>query len=260
MKSITYKGKHAELCKAIADRRKDEAMELIYAFFRSEENTDSYSVSVLTTIRELVETGDSDELYRARIRMRSNGDRVFINHAQFVHALYMGGFDEAAETLGGKCLSELPKLCRSMQEFADEEGLSQASEMAGRRIREAVRILRMYFEEQKDKKAINTCDEINLDMTRVFLFSQANMMSEDMMKAAKCADRRGDTLKRDRLCREIVREYGNVVETLTTATEFSRENYETLEGVKYAYETLHESEPDHPYEDKLTAISKLLQE
>ncbi len=258
MKSITCKGKHAELCRAIADGRRDEAMQLIYAFFRSEENTDSYSVSLLTVIRELLEDGDSDEMYRMRVRMRSNGDRVLINLAQFVWAFETGGLEDAAETLAGKCLSELPKLCRSMNDFAQEEGMSAATEMAGRRIREAVRILRMYFESVDNDDAVDTCDEVNLDMTRVFLFTHENMMSEDLMIAAKCADRRGNSLIRDRLCREIMREYGSVIEKIQSSAEFNREWYETLEGVKYACEILDESEPDHPYSTQLKAIEQIL--
>lgn len=257
MRPIVYKGKHAELCSAISKRRKDEAMELIYAFFRSEDNTDSYSISVLTTVRELLESGDSDELYRMRIRMRSSGDRVLINFAQLVHAFSLGGYEDAAETLSGKCLSDMPKLSRSMQDYSDEEGLSPATEMAGKRIHEAVRILRMYFDEIGDKKAINRLDDLNLEMSRVFLFNEANTMSGDMMRAALSAERQNDLIKRDRLCREIVRDYGDVVERLLGSTEFSREDYETAEGVKYAYETLHESEPDHPYTEKIAALSGL---
>ena len=257
MRAIVYKGKHSELCSAISNRRKDEALELIYAFFRSEDNTDSYSISVLTVVRELLESGDSDELYRMRIRMRSSGDRVLINFAQLVHAFAMGGFDDAAETLAGKCLSDMPKLSRSMQDYSDEEGLSPATEMAGKRIHEAVRILRMYFDSVEDEKAIDKLDDLNLEMSRVFLFTEPGIMSGDMKLAALSAQRQNDLVKRDRLCREIVRDYGDVVERLTGNVDFSREDYEIAEGVKYAYETLHDSEPDHPYEDKVAALSRL---
>lgn len=260
MQAILCKGKHAELCRLIADGRRDDAMRYIYAFFRSEDNTDSYSVSLLTMIRELMEDGDSDELYRMRIRMRSSGDRVLINMAQFVWALETGGMEDAAETLAGKCLSDMPKLARSMQEFADEEGISPASEMAGMRIREAVRILRMYFDSVDMADAVDKLDDVNLDMTRIFLFTKGHMMSEDLMKAAKCAARHGDMTRRNKLCREIVREYGYIVDTLLNAADFVRESYEMLDGVKYAYETLNDVEPDTPYTERISAIHGILNE
>ncbi|MBO4350763.1 MAG: hypothetical protein J6A01_07465 [Proteobacteria bacterium] len=260
MKPITYKGKHAEICREIATGHKDEALQLIYAFFRSEENTDSYSVSLLTTIRELLDEGDSDELYRIRIRMRGNGDRVLLNLAQFVSAFEMGDFTEIAETLAEKCFSELPRLSRSMQDFADEEGLSSATEMAGMRIREAVRILKMYAETYNMSDEIDRCDDIGLEMSRVFLFTHANIMSEDLMKAAKSAMRNNDELKCIKLCNEIVREYGDVADRIANASEFSREDYETIVGVRYAYEQLHKMLPEHPYGDEIKKIEQIMDE
>lgn len=260
MQAILCKGKHAELCRLIADKQREEALRYIYAFFRSEDNTDSYSCALLTIIRELMEDGDSDELYRLRIRMRSSGDRVLINLAQFVWALETGALSDAAETLAMKCLSDMPKLSRSMQEFADEEGISPASEMAGMRIREAIRILRIYFESVEMDDAIDKLDMLNLEMTRVFLFTKDHMMAEDMMKAAKCASRQDKELLRDRLCRDIIRDYSYVVDALVHATDFVREHYETLDGVKYAYETLNAQDPEHPYAAQLAAIEKILNE
>ncbi|MBR4986846.1 MAG: hypothetical protein IKY83_14025 [Proteobacteria bacterium] len=254
MKAITCKGKHAEICRAFADGRRDEAMSLIYGFFRSEENTDSYSVQLLTVIRELAEDGDSEEMYRMRIRMRASGDRVLINLAQFVWAFETGGMTDAAETLAGKCLSELPKLHRSMQDFAEEEGLSTATEMAGLRIREAVRILRLYFEAYSDEDAMDKCDMLSLDMTRVFLFMRGNIMSTDMMQAARCAEKLGDTSKRDDLCRELVESYGPIVERAAGA--FSSEDRETLGNVRDALSML---VPDHSeFADRLTSAEKLI--
>ena len=246
MKAITCKGKHAELCQAIAAGHKEDALQMIYAFFRSEDNTDSYSISLLTMVRELLEEGDSDELYRMRIRMRSSGDRVFINMAQFVWALETGGYRNAAETLAGKCLSEMSKLKRSMQEFLDEEGLSKATEMAGLRIREAARILRLYFSAAKDGEACDKIDEINLEMTRVFLFANKSAMAEDLMKAAKCANRNDNSMIRDRYCRELIQSYADVVDRIERATEFSREDYEILPAVKYACETLADTDDAQP--------------
>ena len=260
MKPIIYKGKHAEICRELATGHKEEALQLIYAFFRSEENTDSYSISLLTTVRELLDEGDSDEIYRIRIRMRGNGDRVLLNLAQFVSAFEMGGFTDIAETLAEKCFSELPRLSRSMQEFADEEGLSPATEMAGMRIREAIRILRMYAESYSMEEEIDKCDELGLDMSRVFLFTHANIMSEDLMKAAKLALRKKDELKCTKLCNEIVREYGDVVDAISNASEFSRENYETLVGVRFAFEQLHKMLPDHPYGDEVKKIEQIMDE
>ena len=260
MKAITCKGKHADLCRAIADGNREDALQLIYAFFRSEDNTDSYSISLLTMVRELLEEGDSDELYRIRIRMRSSGDRVFINMAQFVWAFETGGYDVAAETLAEKCLSEMPKFRRSMQEFLDEEGLSKATEMAGLRIREAARILRLYFSSRKDGESCEKIDEVNLEMTRIFLFTNAVAMSEDLMKAAKCANHKGDTMIRDRYCREIFQSYGDVIERIERATEFSREDYEILPSVRYACETLaaSESASDAPYADMVSRMDHIL--
>ncbi|MBQ9242603.1 MAG: hypothetical protein IJ165_05180 [Proteobacteria bacterium] len=236
MKAITCKGKHAEICRAFADGRRDEAMSLIYGFFRSEENTDSYSVQLLTVIRELAEDGDSEEMYRMRIRMRSSGDKVLINLAQFVWAFETGGFHDAAEALADKCIAELPKLHRSMQDFADEEGLSPATEMAGMRIREAVRILRLYYETQSDEGAMDKCDTLTLDLSRVFLFMRENVMSADMMRAARCADRNGDGDTRDKLCRDVVNAYGAILDR--PAGALSPDDRETLECVRDALETL----------------------
>lgn len=85
-------------------------------------------------------------------------------------------------------------------------------------------------------------------------------MAEDLMKAAKCAERRGDLTRRNKLCREIIREYGDVVQTLQQATDFQRESYEMLDGVKYAYETMNTVEIDHPYDDQIKAIHEILNE
>ena len=239
MKAITCKGKHAEICRAFADGRRDEAMSLIYSFFRSEENTDSYSVQLLTVVRELAEDGDSEEMYRMRIRMRASGDRVLINLAQFVWAFETGGLNDAAEALAEKCIAELPKLHRSMQDFAEEEGLTPATEMAGMRIREAVRILRLYFEAQDDEDTMDKCDMINLDLSRVFLFMRENVMSADMVRAARCADKNGDTELCDKLCRDVVNAYGNI---LNAAEILKPEDRETLESVRDALEMLAKSD------------------
>ncbi len=231
MKAITCKGKHAEICREISTRHRDDAMQLIYAFFRSEENTDSYSIQLLTILRELLEDGDSDELYRLRIRMRSNGDRVLINLAQFIWALDAGKYDEAAETLAEKCLADMPKLSRSMQDFVDEEGLSPASDMAGQRIREAVKIIRDYFDSQDNEEAVNRLDDLNLEMSRIFLFTHEELIAEDMKKAALSAQRQGDDLKCYRICREIVRSYDPVL----TASDGSDSRLKGLrEIVEYA--------------------------
>ena len=143
-----------------------------------------------------------------------------------------------------------------MHDFADEEGLSQATEMAGRRIREAIRILHAHYAGRGDVKAMDTCDEINLEMTRIYLFMYPNLMSEDMMRVAQSAERRGDTVGRDDICREIVRAYGTAVDDVANATEFSREHYETLAGLEYAYRMLSKTEPC--YLSEVGRISKLL--
>jgi len=258
MSKTVFMGKHAELCRAISAGHRDDAMKQIYAFFRSEDNTDSYSISLLTIVRELLEEGDSDEMYRLRIRMRSSGDRVLINLAQFVLAFEEGGEDEISETLAGKCLSELPKLSRSMQEVADEDGVSDSMRLAGRRIREAVRMLAGHFERQGTLDAYDRCLETGLEMTRIFLYDQANFVSEDLMRLARSSERRGNTAKRNKLCREIVREYAGALERLEGGTSFSREDYETLEALSYAYNVLEGVESPEEYHVALSRIQKIL--
>ena len=255
MQDMVYKGKHAELCYAIAAGKRDEAMGFIYAFFRSEDNTDSYSIPLLTTVRELMEDQDSDEMYRMRIRMRSNGDRVLINLAQFLTAFEANGQDEIAETLADKCLAELPKLARSMQEYADEEGLSSSTQLAGQRIREAVRLLVLYYERNGSMPEMERAILLKLETSKVFLTSLSNIISEDLMQAAQAADRRGDEAACHKLCREILREYGDTIDRVEADSGFSREDLETLVAVRYAYENLSKKpQEDVDYEGALARI------
>ncbi|MBQ1265913.1 MAG: hypothetical protein IIY06_03990 [Proteobacteria bacterium] len=252
--STEYKGKHAELCRAIASAKRDEALEIIYAFFRSEENTDSYSISLLTIVRELIEDSDSDALYQLRIRMRNQGDRVLINMAQFVMAFEEGEFEDAAETLAGKCVAELPKLARSMQEYADEEGLSPATQMAGLRIREAVRLLMDYFKSHHDTKALEKCMDANLEMTRAFLFEYAHYMTADMLMIAKAAEKRHDEARQIKMCRELVSGYADKLDVLKKTSQPDHELLECIAALKYAYEKLNTIDPDTPYSEELATI------
>ncbi len=253
--AVVYKGKHAELCKAIASGSKDDALELIYSFFRSEENTDSYSIVLLTMVREMLEDNDSDALYQMRIRMRSQGDRVLINIAQFMSAFEAGGFDEAAETLAGKCCAEAPKLARSMQEYADEEGLSQATQMAGLRVREAMKLICDYFKRAGDKKSYDKCIETSLDMTRVFLFQHSEFVAEDMLLALKSALRRKDEERSIKLSCEIISNFADKLSEFKVGID-SDEVIACVTALKYAYEFLNQHEPDHPYQQELEEIQE----
>lgn len=209
MIQVDYRGKHAELCRALEKHNLTDAMQLIYAFFRSEDNTDSYSVPALTAIRELIEDGESDELSRMRIRMRSNGDKMLLTLTQFLWAFYRGGFEDRAEILSEKLARELEKMARSMQEFADEEGVSAATQMAGKRIREAMRILSGYFEATENDEEKFRCAIQNLAMSRVFLFAQDAVMAADMMAAAQAYADRNMPEESRRLCEEIIEGYEN---------------------------------------------------
>ena len=51
LKKVSYKGKHAEICRLISERKCEDALRILYAFFRSEDNTDSYSIELLTIVR-----------------------------------------------------------------------------------------------------------------------------------------------------------------------------------------------------------------
>lgn len=217
--NVEYKGKHAELCRALDDHRLNDAMDLIYAFFRSEDNTDSYSIPALTSLRELIEDGDSAELERIRIRMRSHGDKMLLTLAQFLCALHNGGFSDGAEILAEKLEGELSRMTRSMQEFADEEGLSQATLMAGLRIREAMKLLRNYFRETQNEDSEHHCIEQNLEMTRIFLFSKLDILSTDMMSAAQSAECYGDVEKSIRLCHDMIESFSEKVDDATRSPE-----------------------------------------
>ena len=252
--SIEYKGKHAELCRAIASGKREDALEIIYAFFRSEDNTDSYSIPLLTMIREMIEENDSDALYQLRIRMRNQGDRVLINMAQFVMAFETGEFEEAAYTLAGKCVAEFPKLARSMQEYADEEGLSPATHMAGLRIREAVKILMAYFKSRRDLKSYYKCVDANLDLTRAFLFEHADFMTSDMLQIAKAAEHRNDEARQIKMCREIVSGYADKLDELKNTPHPDPTLLTCIEALKYAYEKLNTIDPDSPYTQELALI------
>ena len=72
------------------------------------------------------------------------------------------------------------------------------------------------------------------------------------------AVRHKDDLKCIKLCNEIVREYGSVVDRIANASEFNREDYETIVGVRYAYERLNQMLPDHPYGDEIGKIAQML--
>lgn len=252
---VIYKGKHAELCKAIASGNKDEAMRLIYAFFRSEDNTDSYSIPALTVVRELLEDGDSEELSRVRIRMRSSGDKMMLTLVQFVLALFEGHYADEAEILSEKVYKELPYMIRSMQAFADEEGFSQATLMAGLRIRESMRLLTSYFEAEDEMAQADQCVLSNLDMTRIFLFMRQDVMSEDMILAAHVFERQNKSKEAQRLCEEIISEYGNLLECddLSALDELA---LMTLSNVSKAMTLLNDRDEAKPYSAQLLELEK----
>ncbi len=203
-----YKGKHAELCRALGSGAFDEAFRLIYSFFRSEENTDSYSIQALTVVRELLEDGDSEELGRVRIRMRASGDKMLLTLVQFILALKSGGREDCAEILAEKCFGELSRFAGSMQEYADEEGLSKATEMAGRRIREAMKLLSWYFEDLGETESFRACEVLNLRMTRIFLFEDRGLLAGDMRRAAEAEILGGSDVRGRSLCEEIIEAFG----------------------------------------------------
>ena len=52
--------------------------------------------------------------------------------------------------------------------------------------------------------------------------------------------------------------YGGIIfESIEQSMDFKRELYETLDGVRYAYETLNS---DHKYDRKLQSIRRILSE
>lgn len=256
--SIEYKGKHAELCRSIAAGKRDDALSLIYAFFRSEENNDSYSISLLTMVREMLDDGDSDALYQLRIRMRNQGDRVLLHMAQFVIAFDEGGWEDAAQTIAEKCVSELPKLARSMQEYADEEGLTHTTHMAGLRIREAVKLLVTYFKNQGDNPSCDKCLEACLEMTRTFLFERADLMTADMLAIAQSAERRHDAESQLRMCREIISGYADKLHELKQDSQPDDVLVTCMTALKYAYEKLNAVDPDATYSEAIARIQATL--
>ena len=260
LKKVSYKGKHAEMCRLISEGKSEDALRILYAFFKSEENTDSYSIELLTIVRELLE-GSSEALDRIRIRMKRSGDKVMMNIAQFMHAFAMGGYADAAESLSDKCFSELPRLVKSMHEYAEEEGLSPASEMAGLRIHEAVRIWELYLNSVDEDKSAEI-DELvskNLEMSRIFLNAKDNILSVDMMRQAKRLAKSGKKQDALALYTDIVRQYGHVVDDIEGADDFKREWYEMLDAVSVAYRALSEA-GQGDYSEIIRRIDDILSE
>ena len=254
---VIYKGKHAELCKAIASGRQDDAMRLIYAFFRSEDNTDSYSIPALTVVRELLEDGDSEELSRVRIRMRGNGDKMMLTLVQFICALSEGHYTDSADILSEKVYRELPYMIRSMQAFAEEEGLSQATLMAGLRIRESMRLLTSYFKAEDEMSQADQCVLSNLEMTRIFLFMRQDIMSEDMVEASHVFERQNKMDAAQRLWDEIISEYGSLLDC-EDLSALDEQALMTLSNVGKAMTLIDARDDAHPYSVQLSKLEKLM--
>ena len=95
-----------------------------------------------------------------------------------------------------------------MQEYADEEGLSKATEMAGRRIREAMKLLSWYFEDLGETESFRACEVLNLRMTRIFLFEDRGLLAGDMRRAAEAEILGGSDVRGRSLCEEIIEAFG----------------------------------------------------
>ena len=207
MKYFEYKGKHAELCHALEAHKTDDALSHIYAFFRSEENTDSYSIPALTAARELLEDGESQELERIRIRMRANGDKMFITLAQFMWAAHLGGYKDFAAAIAEKLDSELERFVRSIKEYVDEEGAPGVLDSSGFRCNEAIRMMTMYYLDQDDFNTILHCSVENLEMTRLLMPNRPNFIASHLLDAARSYRTVGQTEKCMELCKELLDTY-----------------------------------------------------
>ena len=254
MDTIVCKGKHADLCRTLSEGDREGALEQIYSYFRMQEHSDTYSIQLLTILRELLQDGESEELGRLRIRIRACGDRVLINLAQFVWALETGGRSPEAAVLADKCVADLPRLARSARDLAEEEGVSPVYEMAGRRIREAVRILRDFFASRGDAASCAVCDHECLEVTRTLLGAHAECMAEDMLREAKGLRERGDAAGCEALCAEVVSRYRGVAHE--DDGNFSRERYETLDCLLGCYRILHSIHPEQ-YSAEIAELSAL---
>ncbi|MFA5625392.1 MAG: hypothetical protein WC966_10130 [Bradymonadales bacterium] len=255
-----FRGKHAELCIAIAEARNDEAFSLIYGFFRSEDNTDSYSIQLLTIVRELLEGEDSDELYKLRIRFRSNGDKVLINMVQFLYAFdWNGSMFNAAEILSEKLEAEIPKLARSMQIYVNEEGIAPMAQLQGLRIREAIRLFGKYFADHDDEDRAFEVYTQNLDVSRILLFNHPNTISDDLLVLAKESAKRGLALEEQQYLREIVENYDeNIDIARSQKPDIEKELLEVVQNLKEAYTRLEEIEHDSFNVSRLEDISVVL--
>lgn len=209
MEYFEYKGKHAELCRALDEHKTNEALTHIYAFFRSEDNTDSYSIPALTAVRELLEDEESAELSRIRIRMRANGDKMLLTLAQFMWAFHRGGYAECAEELADKLYRELEKLTRSIKEYIEEEGTSRSMEIAGVRSREATDLLSKYYLSREDFTKILHCSEKRLEMTRFLMPTNRPLIASSMLETARSYDEVGRREACAEMCREILENYGS---------------------------------------------------
>lgn len=250
-----FKGKHAEICNLLAEGKIENALQRLYAFFRSEDNTDSYSIELLTILRELLEDGDSTALGRMRIRMKSSGDKVMINLAQFMMALYDSGKKAEAEQISEKCLAEMPRFIRSIKDYVDEEGMSQTCVMAGMRIHEALRMWQSILPKADERREALILS--SFEITHLLLSVKPNLVSLDKVEVAKLAATKGDKEKQLSLCRELVHAYGSIVDRVAASDVFNREDYETVDSLKYAYRVLNESEPNADYAEKLAKIEKV---
>ena len=260
MEQITFKGRHAEICRTLASGNREGTLNQIYAYFRTGENSDTYSIQILTILRELIDDGESDELGRLRIRIRGCGDRILINLVQFVYALDEGNHHAEAKILADKCLEELPRLCRSMEDFCKEEEITKVYEMAGLRIRESIRLLREYYALYENEEAQEQCVTLSLVMTRLFLFAHDECFSADMLCMALMHKRRGEQTACENMCRELISRYGHVLSEIENSAEFNREKYEIVDCLKTAYCELDIAGPDHSYREELARIERLFSE
>ena len=239
-----FRGRHADLCDAIAAGTGDSGLHYIYRYFRGTDHNDTYSIEILTIVRELLEDDDSQTLSRLRLRMRKSGDKVLINLVQFMYAFGWSEYHkEAAVLILDKIRSEMPAFVKSVRNFIEEEA-PQGIEMAGLRIRDSLSLLVLYCLEHDLAENVPSILSQNLELTRLMLSGYSNFVTEDMMKVASDAWKRGEKSEALPLLRSMVGDYGDVSEMLENQSEISKEIRETCENLLKAYELLDEIEHD----------------
>lgn len=249
-----FKGRHAELCELLASGSESMALNYIYSFFRGTDHNDTYSIELLTIMREILEDGESPALSRFHLRIRKSADKVLMNVMQFVYALgWCGKVDESLLWIEKIREEFVPFITSVRNYFAEEE--TKGIEMAGLRIREAFNMLALYCKEHSLVLQSTSFYKTNLELTQLFLPKYSHCISEDMLKVAKDAHCRGDLEETLSILHQLIDKYGYITNDGYLANPLSKEVKETVKNLIKAYEVLDNLEHDPKYEASIRELN-----